>query len=153
MFGILTRAVRRRVGRVLVLAYLACVLVPPLALAFANGAMAHCMIGDRQVVAAQTVAVQEHDHGAAHAHHHGDHGAPAEHKHSTSHDKSTTDSNGKALPGDCCAWMCLNATAVELVAPQAPCPRVEVLTLTLDAAPGGLGPFRIDRPPNALASL
>jgi hypothetical protein len=151
MFGILTRAVRRRVGRVLVLAYVACVMVPPLALALADGAMAHCIIGERQVV--QAAPVHDHEHGAVHAHHHGDHGAPAEHNHAASHDPGTTGSPSKAMPADCCGWMCLNATAVAMVAPDAPCPRVDILALTLDAAPGGLGPFRIDRPPNALASL
>jgi hypothetical protein len=129
-------------------------MVPPLALAFADGAMAHCIIGDRQVAAVQTAPVHEHEHGVAHAHHHGDHGAPAEYKHSASHDQGTAGSNGKAMPADCCGWMCLNATAVAMImAPDAPCPRVDILALTLDAAPGGLGPFRIDRPPNALASL
>jgi hypothetical protein len=152
MFGILTRAMRRRVGRVLVLAYVACVMVPPLALAFADGVMAHCIIGERQAVAAVPPA-PVHEHGTAHAHHHGDHGAPAEHNHSASHDQGTTGSHDKTMPADCCGWMCLNATAVALVAPDAPCPRVEILTLTLDAAPVGLGPFRIDRPPNALGSL
>jgi len=151
MFGMLTRTVRRRVGRCLVLAYLACVIVPPLTLAFADGAMAHCITSDRQVAA----AVHVHADGATHehAHHSAHHGTPAEHKHSDAGGKGPTGSHGKAMPGDCCGLLCLNATAVAMVAPQAPCPRVDILTLTLDSAPGGLGPNRIDRPPNALASL
>ena len=155
MFRMLTKAARRRLGRVLVLAYLASVIVPPLALAFADGAMAHCIIGDRLVAAAvATDAAAMHDHSTMHEHaHHGDHGAPPGHQHAQHEGQRPSGSSGNPIPADCCAWMCLNATAVALVAPQAPSPRVEVLTLTLDAAPGGLGPNRIDRPPNAPASL
>ena len=52
MLRILTRQMRRRVGRVLALAYLVCVIAPPVSLAFTDSAVAaHCFNDDHHAVA------------------------------------------------------------------------------------------------------
>jgi hypothetical protein len=141
---VLTKAGRRYAGRLLALAFLLCTIGPPVALALADAAVAtHCLTKGNH--SAQP-AVHVHSDGAAHRH---DKAVAAqEHKH------AQHEIDGKTTAGQCCGLFCMNATA-ELgihAIPGAP-PRESTLATAPDTAPGGLGPFRIDRPPNTLASI
>jgi hypothetical protein len=140
MFRVLTRTVRHRAARLLAVAYLACVIGPPLAFAFADAAVAaHCLTGDRH---AATAAVHVHSDGATHQHDHPGSG----------HEQA--DADGTNPPGQCCGLFCLNAladTGGVGIAAAPMCSRA--LQAGLRESLGGIGSFRIERPPNVLASL
>jgi len=139
MFRFLTRTMRRRAGLILALSYLACVIAPPLALAFADGTKAaHCLTHEhRQAVA--TV----HTHADGSAHHHGPPAsAPQE-----------VDRDDKSAPVQCCGLFCVTAAMADADLPFGATPRGQAIPPALEAAPGGTGPFRIDRPPNSLLSI
>ena len=148
MLRLLTR-MRRRVGRLLALAYLVCVIAPPMALALAEGAVAaHCLTDDHHV------AVVAHVHADSTVHHHvkkPDH--PAQHAPQPASHHKQADSEGKAAPGNCCGLFCMNATATDVGVPIGVPSRASILMPTLEAALGGLAPSRIDRPPIDLLSL
>jgi hypothetical protein len=139
MLRILARMLRRQGGRLLALMYLACVIGPPLAWATADGAVAaHCLTADHHAAA----AVHVHSDGTAHSH---DHSGPR---------RGPADSDSKDLPGNCCGLFCLNAATDQGgIAIIGTTVRGQVLQPALQAPLGGIGPFRIDRPPNLLASL
>ena len=152
MLRILTRTMRRRAGRLLALAYFVCVIAPPVALTFADGAAAaHCLNEDHHIAA--TV----HAHGDAAAYEHG-----AMHDHATMHDHADhgapppsgqEPSDGKRIPANCCGMFCVNGATYEVSAPALPYPRARVLPSALESAIGGLVPSRIDRPPIIFVSL
>lgn len=109
MMSRLTRSMRARVGRLIALAYLLCIVAPAAALAWGQ-APAPCLAD--AVVPADLVAIQQHmhdggarhDHGAMLGQHHaGAPGMPDEHHH-----------DGKGTPGPCCAMMCVTALPAEL---------------------------------------
>lgn len=106
---------RMRVGRLIALAYLLCVLAPAAALAWGYGP-APCLdddalLADVVVPAHHQAAVDYmrsggamHDHAAMHDDHHAAaQGIPAEHHH-----------HEKGAPGPCCAMMCVSALPAEL---------------------------------------
>ena len=151
----LTRKLRVSAGRLLVLAYLFCVLSPGVALAFARGA-APCF--DDGMVA---VAVSHHpaqpalDDGAmprhaAHAHHH-DHPiadaslqpqqdpppAPSHHDHSK-------------MPGPCCAMMCAVGLVAALPVVALRAPLAAASEAAHETSLPGRTPPRLDRPPIVL---
>ncbi|NUR12487.1 MAG: hypothetical protein HOQ20_11695 [Bradyrhizobium sp.] len=103
----LTRSMRIRVGRVIALAYLFCVLAPAASLAWGSGP-APCLDEARLVVPVHHEAPADHLHGAASHDHAGPHAhhrtaaqdAPAPHHH---------DHGGKGTVGPCCAMMCVSA--------------------------------------------
>lgn len=108
----LTRAMRIRVGRLITLAYLFCVLAPAASLACGNGP-APCLEG---AALADPVAVHQqmapghmhdsasHDHAGTHARHQtAAQDAPASHHH-----------GGKGTVGSCCAMMCVSALPTDL---------------------------------------
>jgi hypothetical protein len=145
MLRALTRTIRRRVGRVLALAYLACVIMPPVALAFADGAVAaHCLTDDHHMTAAVPAAVHVHADGSTHHH-----AAP----HERGSPQRQSDKPGKAHPANCCGLFCVTATTTEIGVQIAPPPRGRMLAPVLQAAIAGHGPDRIDRPPIILVSL
>ncbi|MGJ5181814.1 hypothetical protein ACQR16_34305 [Bradyrhizobium oligotrophicum] len=142
-------------GRLLVLAYLFCVLSPGVALAFASGALP-CL--DEVAVAVThhhtahhemsdaTMMAQMH---AAHADHHDDHlaaaglqvpedPAPAHHDH------------GK-LPGPCCAMMCAVGLTAMMPAVTLPSSLATASEAAREASLPGRSPPRLDRPPIVLA--
>jgi hypothetical protein len=109
----LTRAMRIKVGRVIALAYLFCVLAPAASLAWGSGP-APCL-GD-EVLRADLVPVHHqmqtghmhdgasHDHARSHAHHQtAAQDAPVPHHH-----------GGKGTVGPCCAMMCVSALPADL---------------------------------------
>jgi hypothetical protein len=139
MFRFLTRTKRRRAGLILALAYLVCVIAPPLALAFADGTRAaHCLTHEHHATA------PVHVHADGSADHHGT-PAPA---------PSEVDHDDKSAPVQCCGLFCVTAAvADDADEPLGVALRGHAIPPTLEAAPGGTGPFRIDRPPNSLLSL
>lgn len=108
----LTRPLRIRVGRIIALAYLFCVLAPAASLAWGNGA-APCLddgrLADPVPVHHQMQAGHMHDgtshgHTEPHAHHQAaDKDVPAQHRH-----------GGDATVGPCCAMMCVSALPADL---------------------------------------
>jgi len=138
MFRFLTRTKRRRAGLILALAYLVCLIAPPLALAFADGAKAaHYLTHERHA------AASVHVHGDGSTHHHGSH-APAQNE---------VDHDDKNAPAQCCGLFCVTAAVADADLPIGLSARGQTILPALDTAPGGIGPFRIDRPPNLLLSI
>ncbi|UFZ07789.1 hypothetical protein LQG66_16425 [Bradyrhizobium ontarionense] len=141
-------------GRLLVLAYLFCVLSPGVAMAFGNGA-APCLDESAIAVAVSyhetaTDAVMPQMH-AAHAHSH-DHGhamdggmqvrlapapVPSHHDHSK-------------MPGPCCAMMCAVGLTAALPAIAVPSPLAAASLTMRDESLPGRTPQRLDRPPIVL---
>ncbi|MGC2776700.1 MAG: hypothetical protein WA418_13825 [Bradyrhizobium sp.] len=140
-------------GRLLVLAYLFCVLSPGVAMALGRGA-APCF--DEATIA---VAVSHHEMAdtvmmpqmhAAHAHHHdhpaADAGMQARHAPAPApshHDHSK-------MPGPCCAMMCAVGLAVALPAMSLPAPLATASVTTREQSLPGRTPPRLDRPPIVL---
>jgi hypothetical protein len=141
-------------GRLLVLAYLFCVLSPGAAIALGHGA-APCL--DEAAVAVAISHLDAADDAtmpqmhAAHAHHH-DHGhtadagvqvppastpAPSHHDHSK-------------IPGPCCAMMCVVGLRAELPAVALPSAFAAASTLPRERSLTGRTPPRLDRPPIVL---
>ncbi|WP_370988035.1 hypothetical protein [Bradyrhizobium sp. DN5] len=109
----LTRSMRIRVGRLVVLAYLFCVLAPAAALAWGSGP-APCLADEapladlapahHQMHASHQHGAPSHDHAGAHAHHQtAAQDAPAPHHH-----------DGKGTAGPCCGMMCVSALPADL---------------------------------------
>ncbi|MBR0703858.1 hypothetical protein JQ599_28405 [Bradyrhizobium diazoefficiens] len=106
----LTRSMRIRVGRIIALAYLFCVLAPATSLAWGS-APAPCLdeslLADAMPVHHQMAAAHAHG-GAIHDHAHAQQqiaaqDAPASHHH-----------GGKGAVGPCCAMMCVSALPADL---------------------------------------
>ena len=139
MLRMFTSTMRRRAAGAIALAYLACVIWPPLALAFADGAVAaHCLTDDHQIVAAAHV----HQDGMVHEHH----GAGGS-------DHQPAHSDGKGTTGNCCGLFSLNAMAPAVSMPVGPPQRGVAFHPAVVAALAGHGPARLYRPPNVLSSL
>jgi hypothetical protein len=151
MLRCLTKSLRRHAGRLVAMAYLACVVAPPLALTFADAAVAaHCLTSDHGAAA----VVHVHADGTEHRHDHPDGGhaqAGSEHDHSGGgHAQADADKQS----GTCCGLFCFSATSPDIgIAVAGSYLQAGVLRPGLHEALGGIGPFRIDRPPNVLASL
>ncbi|MFK4505365.1 hypothetical protein IQ17_04455 [Bradyrhizobium daqingense] len=106
----LTRSMRIKVGRLVALAYLFCVLAPAAALAWGSGP-APCLADEADLVpmhhqmqASHEHGVPSHDHAAQHAHHQ-----------SAAQDAPAADHHGgKGTVGPCCAMMCVSALPADL---------------------------------------
>jgi len=146
----LTRTIRVMAGWLVALAYLLCVLGPGVALALGSGP-APCLAEEMSPVAlapAQDQAVRmmsmhadgsSHDHGGHHTHHHaGMESGPAGHHH-----------KGNALPGPCCAMMCVSAIPANLPAIPAPSQPFSICVLETDRGAPGKAPPLLYRPPIA----
>src|SRR5437016_5732876 len=110
----LTKQVRRRIGRVLALAYLACVIMPPISLTFADPAVAaHCLTEDHHAVATVhvhadgTTHVHDASHSQAKPHDHAAHGSDPAAPHDT----------GKGVDGKCCGLFCFSAAVADVSLP------------------------------------
>jgi hypothetical protein len=129
---------RRRAGFLLALGYLICVIGPPLALTLADSARAaHCLTDEHHAVA----PVHVHADGSSHSH-----GTPAPAQSQNDHDETKTSAT-------CCGLFCLNAAVADAEVTFGVVPRADMLLPTLAPALGGIGPFRIDRPPNSLLPI
>jgi hypothetical protein len=117
MFPRLTRSNRIRLGWLVALAYLVCVVAPAAALAFGTGP-APCF--SDELIPEGLVHVHAdgamHDHGAMHAHHADAGDAIPGHSH-----------DGKASTGPCCAMLCLSAIPADLPAITKPLPPTSVV--------------------------
>lgn len=125
--------------------YAVCVVAPPVALAFTNGAVAaHCLTDDHLAgIHVDTVAAK-HDHAT---HQHAD-DATAEHS-DTSGPPSDTEKQAKH-PGSCCGLFCFAAVTNESF------PMIGRLVVASQIVPiadegiTGRGPDRLIRPPISL---
>jgi hypothetical protein len=145
----LTRTIRLRAAITLVLAYALCVLAPPVALAFMNGAaVVHCLTARH---AHRTAAVKTHDvdahaqHTAAH-----DHGGAFAHQHDSHHGSAAAQADGQAAGTNCCGIFCLSAMPMSPAPDVSPPARILSLVSAVGLGIAGRGPDRIDRPPIAL---
>jgi hypothetical protein len=150
MLRILTRSIRRRTARWLVLTYLACIIAPPVALTFAAPAVAaHCMSDDH-------MSAPVHLEGTGHDHAMHDHAMHEPVKHEPAKHGSSQGSEhpgGKAGPVNCCGMFCVTGATVDMTVAIGGPVHGRVLHPRIEARLGGIGPHRIDRPPNALVSL
>jgi hypothetical protein len=114
------------------------VLLPPVALAFTEGAMAaHCLSGDHHSAAAAHV----HDDGAAH--HHDESGSG----------QKQAGADDKSAPATCCGLFCLSAAMADTTLSIGKTLEASTLVLMHDDSIAGRGPDRIERPPIVLLSL
>jgi hypothetical protein len=117
----LTRSMRIRVGRIIALAYLFCVLAP-----------AH-----HHMQASHTHGDVPHDHAGTHAHHQAAaQDAPAQHHH-----------DGKA--GPCCAMMCVSALPADLPSVAKPLQPISACAPEIVASLHSAAPPQHYRPPIA----
>ncbi|HEV2154275.1 hypothetical protein [Bradyrhizobium sp.] len=112
MFLQLRRSMRIRVGRIIALAYLFCVLAPAAALAWGSGpapCLDDAILADlvpvhHQMAADHTHGDMSHGHAGPHAHlQTAAQDVPASHHH-----------DGKGKAGPCCAMMCVSALPADL---------------------------------------
>jgi len=135
----LTRSMRIRVGRIIALAYLFCVVAPAASLAWGNGpapCLDDVLLTDlvpvhHQMQAGHVHDGALHDHAAPHAHHKtAAQDAPASHHH-----------DSKGTVGPCCAMMCVSALPADLpnlatpVRPMSTCAPEIVASLHSTAPP------------------
>lgn len=133
MLRLLTRMLRRRAGLLLAVGYLACVIAPATAAALGGGSPAD----DHHVAA----VVQVHADGSAH------------YQEPQASDRTQADSEGKTVPGHCCGVTCLNAIADQPHVSVGVRTFMSIVLPLLEAARAGLGPYRLDRPPDLLLSI
>ncbi|WP_167533038.1 hypothetical protein [Bradyrhizobium cajani] len=140
----LTRSMRIRVGRLVALAYLFCVLAPAAALAWGSGP-APCLADEAELVpahhqmqASHQHGVPSHDHAGAHAHHQtAAQDAPAPHH------------QGKGTAGPCCGMMCVSALPADLPVVAKPLLPVSACTPEIVASLHSAAPPLHYRPPIA----
>jgi hypothetical protein len=143
----LTRSMRIRVGRLIALAYLFCVLAPAASLAWGSGpapCLDDALLADlvpvhHQMQAGHTHDGGSHDHAGPHAHHQtAAQDAPAPHHH-----------DGKGTPGPCCAMMCVSALPADLPSVVKPLPPVSACSPEIVASLHSAAPPLLYRPPIA----
>jgi hypothetical protein len=144
----LTRSMRIRVGRIIALAYLFCVLAPAASLAWGSGPapclddvlLADLVPAHHQVVASHSHDGNvTHDHAGMHAHHQtAAQDAPAPHHH-----------DGKGKVGPCCAMMCVSALPADLPSFAKPLQPISACTPEIVASLHSEAPPLLYRPPIA----
>nr|WP_027552740.1 hypothetical protein [Bradyrhizobium sp. Cp5.3] len=142
----LTRSMRIKVGRLVALAYLFCVLAPAAALAWGHGpapclddaALADLVPNHHETAASHMHGSASHDHAGTHAHQHAAQDAPAKHHH-----------DGKGAPGPCCAMMCVSALPVSLPDLAKPIQPVSACVPDIVASLHSEAPPLLYRPPIA----
>ena len=149
----LTRRLRLRAAAVLAAAYALCVVAPPVALAFAGGAVAaHCLTDDHHLAA----SVHVHADGTPHAHVQGsvphDHASQATAQYQANPQDADAKGGDAKGGGTCCGMFCVNAATEDTSVTVGIAPRASLLQAALAAPVHGHGPGRIDRPPITLAS-
>jgi hypothetical protein len=141
----LTRSMRIRVGRIIALAYLFCVLAPAASLALGNGpapCLDDSLLADlvpvhHQMQASHTHGGASHHHEGVHAHHQtAAHDAPAPNHH-----------DGKGTPGPCCAMMCVSALPADLPSVAKPLQPVSACSPEIVASLHSAAPPLLYRPP------
>jgi hypothetical protein len=144
----LTRSVRIRVGRLIALAYLFCVLAPAASLAWGQGP-APCLDNDvllANIVPAHHQIQTSHAHGD-HSHH--DAGAHP-HQETAAQDAPVTHHHdGKGTPGPCCAMMCVSALPADLPSVAKPLQPISACSPEIVASLHSAAPPLHYRPPIA----
>ena len=139
----LTGRLRGRAAIALAAAYSFCVMFPPVALAFADGALAaHCLTYDHRIAA----HVQDNGdhHGIAHVH-----GDGTAHKHADNAGSPNGSDNQQAkYLGSCCGLFCLAAVTTEFDAVGRQLAHASAVLPACEETLAGRGPGRIDRPPS-----
>jgi hypothetical protein len=125
-------------GWLIAFAYLVCIVSPGAALALGNGP-APCLMDEMSVQADNSM----HDHGGSHAHHHHSDGQAGGSNEPGHHHKSN------ALPGPCCAMMCVSAIPADLPALSAPSRPFSICAMEADRGAAGNAPPLLYRPPIA----
>ncbi|MBR0711690.1 hypothetical protein JQ603_34690 [Bradyrhizobium liaoningense] len=142
----LTRSMRIKVGRIIALAYLFCVLAPAASLALGTGpapCLDDALLADPVPVHHQMANHQHgdasHDHAGTHAHHQtAAKDAPAPHQH-----------GGKGTVGPCCAMMCVSALPADLPIVATPVQPTSTCTPEIVASLHSTAPPQHYRPPIA----
>ena len=135
---------RIRVGRIIALAYLFCVLAPAASLAWGSGP-APCL--DDAILADLVPAHHQmhagHVHGAAH-----DHAGPHAHHQKAAQDIPASDHHGgKGTAGPCCAMMCVCALPADLPGVATPVLPTSTCAPELVASLHSAAPSQRYRPP------
>ncbi|WP_439406105.1 hypothetical protein ACNJX9_32550 [Bradyrhizobium sp. DASA03076] len=140
----LTRSVRMKVGRIIALAYLFCVLAPAASLALGTGpapCLDDALLTDLVPVqmASHMHGDSSHEHAGAHAHHLiAAKDAPAPHHH-----------DGKGTVGPCCAMMCISALPADLPGVATPVQPTSTCAPEIVASLHSTAPPQHYRPPIA----
>ncbi|WGD50803.1 hypothetical protein QA641_35260 [Bradyrhizobium sp. CB1650] len=139
---------RTRVGWLVALAYLFCVLAPAAALAWGNaaapclgddGLLADLVMVHQAMPAGHVHSEAAHDHANTHAYHQtAAQDAPAEHHR-----------DGKGAPGPCCAMMCVSALPVALPDLAKPIQPISACAPEITASLHSEAPPLLYRPPIA----
>ena len=142
----------RRVAGFVALLYLACVLMPTVALAVSDGAVsAYCFDEIAEQVAALHIQSHEHVHADGTVHHHGDKPAIAAVQGDSQQSKEGTDKPGHppghSHDGDCCGLFGFTAVLPAFSAPIAEPAAYRIEQPILTNCLVGCGPERINRPP------
>ena len=141
----LTRSMRIRVGRIIALAYLFCVLAPAASLAWGSGpapCLDDALLADlvpvhHQMQAGHVHDGVSHDHAGMHAHHQAAaQDAPTQHHH-----------DGKA--GPCCAMMCVSALPADLPGIAKPLQPISACAPEIVVSLHSAAPLQRYRPPIA----
>ncbi|QOZ47478.1 hypothetical protein XH89_31310 [Bradyrhizobium sp. CCBAU 53340] len=143
----LTRSMRIRVGRLVALAYLFCVLAPAASLAWGNGPapclddalLAELAPARQQLATGHMHGGTSHDHAGMHAHQHvAAQDVPSPHHH-----------DGKGSPGPCCAMMCVVALPADLPSVATPLQPISACAPEIVTSLRSEAPPLLYRPPIA----
>ena len=145
-----SRTLRWRAAVTLALAYMLCVVLPPVAHAFIGSATtAQLAAVDRQHDTAMADVATAHIHVAATTNHVGD----TTHRHHNGDDTSRNGADGHDKAVGCCGYFCMSAAPFTLVQDIPPALGVLVAAALANRGIIGRGPARIDRPPIVLLPL
>jgi hypothetical protein len=146
----LARRIRVTAGWLVALAYLFCVATPGLVLALGNGP-APCLTDEMVPVAGASmqddqVPMMRMDGDEPSEHHHKHH----MHRHAGDADNAVQHHHkGGALPGPCCAMMCVSAIPADLPAIVAPSQPISLCVIEADRGAPDNAPPLLYRPPIA----
>ena len=161
MLRIVASRAGRRVAGFVALVYFACVVMPSVALAFADGAVAaYCFDEIAEQVAALQVHAHVHVHSDGTVHHHVDKTSAAIHEEGRkdqggtgSQGQSPGQPQGHAHDGNCCGLFGFTAVMPALSGGIAEPAAYHLQQPILTNCLVGCGPDRIDRPPIALLPM
>lgn len=139
---------RIRVGRLIALAYLFCVLAPAASLAWGSGpapCLDDALLADLVPVHHQVVANHTHDSSVAHDHA----GTQAHHQTAAQDTPAPHHHDGKGKVGPCCAMMCVSALPADLPSVAKPLQPISACAPEIVASLHSEAPPLLYRPPIA----
>ena len=138
---------RIKVGQIIALAYVFCVLAPAASLAWGSGpapCFDEALLADLVPVHHQMQAGHKHD-GASH-----DHAGPHAHHHTAAQDAPASHHHdGKGSAGPCCAMMCVSALPADLPVVAKPVQPISACAPEIVVSLHSTAPPRLYRPPIA----